>query len=216
MLSDCEVADLLQAQYDGRQEVFDYSNTLGVVSYSIKHYPDFELLLFEGSHNVPDWFSNFQASLIRVNGFGGVEQGFYEDIPAATADIQAHLVRSKPVRIGGHSRGAAHGHIAARQLILNGYSPALITRTLFGSPRPGDLDFAVGLAGSPCHSYRNYRSFDAQDIVCDVPLHFFLERYVHPEPQIKIDVAPMADDPWLILDRHHLFLYEKGKLCDTY
>ena len=84
-------------------------------------------------------------------------------------------------------------------------------RVVFGSPRPGDAEFASGLAESPCSAYLNYVSYWKQDKVCQVPFYFpLLWPYVHPGPYIYVKADALPDDKWLAFKWHHLFLYRQG------
>lgn len=200
----------LQLQYDNSMATFDYANRIGNVPIALKHFPDCDLVCFEGSRNLPDWYSNFKAWMIQVNGIGRVEKGFYDDTPATVADLKPRLQPGKPLVITGHSRGAGHTNVVTRELILDGYDPRMIYRVKFGEPRSGDAVYAEGFAGSPAVSLRNYGDPLDQDWVCDVPLHFMLTPYVPTEAPTMIDVPPAPDDEWGFLARHHLFLYEEA------
>lgn len=208
MLTDHELCNLLQEQYDGIAGVFDIAETLAGVTYGVKFYPDCTVVAFEGSHNLPDWISNFAAVMMQVPDFAGVEQGFYSGLPEVFTSVAPKVDKSKRVYVTGHSRGAAHAHIFAAIMIKQGYQVEVVA---FGSPRPGDAQLAAILAKAPNRSYRNYHDFDEQDYVCDVPFDITLVApFKHPGKQIVVDVAPHPDDPWLILSRHHLFLYAKA------
>lgn len=204
MLSDLDCANLCQAQYDG-VSIFDASSSIAGVDYSIKDYPDCTAVVFEGSHDIPDWISNFDAIMLDIPDFAGVERGFYQGLPNVLIKVLPLLSKEKPVYVTGHSRGAAHAHIFAAMLVKQGYK---VIVTVFGSPRPGDAKLAAILAPFPNRSYRNYADFDNQDFVCDVPFDItILAPFVHPYKQKVINIAPAPADPWGILARHHLFLY---------
>lgn len=206
-LTDLECAKKLQEQYDNVAG-FDRVLRIKGVDVAIKKYLDCTLVAFEGSHNVHDWLSNFEACMIRAPGFGGVEMGFYDGIPETLKALDSDLDKSKPVYVTGHSRGAAHAHIFARALIIEGFVPSMVKRVVFGSPNPGDNILAGGLADSPVNSYRNYRNHLDQDFVCAVPEPVpVVAPYMHPGPRIIIDQPGLPNDPWLLLARHHLFLY---------
>lgn len=209
MLNDLQIALLLQSQYNG-EKVFDYENRIGEVSFAIKYYDACTVVLFEGSFNAADWFSNFQALMIDVPRIGRVEQGFYSSMPEAITDIMARLPGNKPVQIAGHSRGASHANVAASVLIDRGWAAGGIIRTTLAPARAGNSDFVKSLAGSPGTAYRNRKDEFNQDVVCCVPLHFLLEPYVDVDEWTNIDVPPAADDPWWVLGRHHIALYIAG------
>ena len=208
MLTDFELALLLQQQYDAVQGIFDFAERIDEVSFGVKHYPDCTVIAFEGSYNIPDWFSNFDAVMIRPPGLGGVEQGFYDGLPEALAAISPMLSGKVPVYVAGHSRGAAHAHIFGAMLINAGYTVEVV---VFGSPRPGDAALAHILQKAPNRSYRNYHDWDLQDWVTDVPLDVtIISPYVHPVKQIAIDVVPPDPDSWGVLKMHHIQNYIKA------
>jgi hypothetical protein len=205
MLVDLDLANLCQAMYDGR-DTFDVDQHTSGVDWAIKSYFDCTAIVFEGSHDLPDWVSNIEFEMIQVPDFAGVEKGFYDGLPDVYAAAERYLPKDKTVYVTGHSRGAAHAQIFTAMLIKGGYRTVTVT---FGSPRPGDKDLANILIASTNRSYRNFHTFDEQDFVCDVPLcHPF--GYVRPGVDLIVDVAPSPDDPWLLLSRHHLGLYIEG------
>jgi len=209
-LTDSQLADLVQAQYDYIPHIFDSIGIVSGVDYALKSYPDCTVISFEGSHDIPDWESNFRFNMIRVSGIGGVEEGFYQGLLAVYQSRGYNLPMDKPVYCIGHSRGAAHAHIFAAILIQAGYKPENVIRVVWGSPKPGDASLTASLARSPCRSYRNYHDALKQDFVCVVPEPLPDMPFEHPGPYILIDEAPPEPDPWLLLARHHFYLYQKG------
>jgi len=206
-ISDLDCANLCLSQYNG-EDIFDRTFCVGGDVVSVKNYPDCTAVIHEGSHDAPNWINNFDAVMQQIDDFGGVEQGFYVNLPAMMVSLQPLLDKSKPIYVVGHSRGAARAHICGAMLIKRGYNVEVVT---FGSPRPGDAVLSAVLASAPNRSYFNYHSIDEQDYVCDVPLDLTLvSPFVHPAARIKIDVAPEPGDPWLLLARHHVQLYIKG------
>lgn len=207
MLTDLELANLCQAQYDG-DSVFNYTFSTAGVDYSIACFPTCTAIVFEGSHDLPDWVSNFEALMQQVSDFGGVERGFYSGLPQAFAQARPLIPLDLPVYVTGHSRGAAHAQIFGAMLIIALYNVEIV---VFGSPRPGDANLAAIINKIPNRSYRNFNGFDTQDFVTDVPLDLTLiAPFVHPSPQILIDVVPPDPDPWGLFKMHHLSAYIKG------
>lgn len=205
MLTDLQIATFLQSQYDGA-DVFDYANRIGVVSVAVKHFPDCTGVFFEGSYNFPDWVSNFKANMIQVDGLGGVEFGFHENITETLGDILSMIPKDKPVFVGGHSRGSAHADIFGALLINLGYQ---VTVVVFGSPRPGDHNLAAILTRGTHRAYKN-----RHDPVTNVPEPLFLPYwpYIHPTPFIMMNQKPSAGifDTWGPLADHHFYLYLQG------
>ena len=209
MLDDLQIAQLLAQQYDGTL-VSDYAARIGEVSFAVKRYSDCTAVLFEGSFNIPDWWSNLQALMVTVPRIGRIDQGFNDDMAETIADIIPRLQPGLPTYIGGHSRGAAHTNVAAAYLIDQGWDRKSIIRTTIAPPRTGNADFAKFLQGSPGTAYRNYHNEVEQDFVVCVPIHFKLEPYVAVDPWTVIYEAPALLDPWLLLRFHHLNLYQAG------
>ena len=206
MITDRQCAQLCIDQYNGGTG-FDGQYGQGGDFCSLKYYPDCTAVVHEGSHNMPNWINNFDAIMMQTS-VGGVEAGFYINLPQILAALISSIPTNKPVVITGHSRGAARAHIFAAMLIKQGYTVEVVT---FGSPRPGDAALAAILANAPNRSYYNFGHIDDQDYVCDCPLDLELvEPFVHPAGRIQIDIPPQPNDPWLLLARHHIELYYEG------
>lgn len=207
MLTALQSALDCKALYDG-DRIFDYAARINEVSFAIKHYPDCEEIVCEGSFNIPDWWSNFKAIMVRVPNIGGVEFGFWTGIMDTATDISNRIDKTKPVRLTGHSRGAAHARMLAVVMHGMGYDVNLLT---FESPHAGDHAFESLVDKFPNVTYRNYQAFDAQDFVCTVP--FFDPwsgcKYQSPRSEIIFNEPPAPNDPWFVLARHHIDLNVK-------
>lgn len=210
MITDKELAALVAAQYAGDAASFDHTFSTVGVDYAIKFCPGFTVVCFEGSHDIPDWERDFTFDMVNVPNIGGVERGFHQGLPEVAKQAIPLLPASQPIYVIGHSLGAAEAHIFARYLIVAGYPPESVIRVVWGSPHPGNDIFTTGLVGSPCRSYRNYRSALEQDFVCLVPERLPGLRYEHPGDYVMIDIPAAPHDPWLLLARHHFFLYQQG------
>lgn len=208
-LSDLDCANLCQDLYNGKSDSFDKICHTAGVDYAIKLYDDCAAVVFEGSHNIPDWLSNMETRMIHPENLKcGVEDGFYDGMEETLGASTPYLPKDLLIYVTGHSRGGAHAEIFAAQLILLGYAVKIV---VFGCPLVGDEDFCKIISGVDIHSYRNYRNVLEQDFVCTVPEHIpLIAEFQRPHGQIIIDVAPLPDDPWLLLSRHHLFLYIEG------
>lgn len=208
MLTDYELANLCQSQYDGVQGVFDhdFTNEQGD-RYCIKYYDDCSVVAHEGSHDFLNWFNNARFVMEENPVLGGVDIGFDIGVGPQTAQATPLLPKDKVVYVIGHSRAGPRAYLMAARLIKLGYQVIIVT---FASPRPGDSKLAAIInTAKEVRSYRNYHDFDQQDFVCDVPLpHPF--GYVHPVQPIIIDAPPSPGDSWGILARHHLFLYTQA------
>jgi Lipase (class 3) len=203
MLTDLDCANLCQAQYDG-DDIFDHVsvNAQGDC-YSIKYYSDCTAVVDEGSHDLLNWINNAKFIMKQIPGFAGVDEGFDIGVPETTAAMLPLIPKDKPVFFSGHSRAGPRALLRAARFIKQGYT---VFSTVFASPRPGDAALAAILSSATIRSYRNYRSFDDQDFICDVPTPYPFG-YVHPVQPILIDVAPQPNDEWGIFARHHLSLY---------
>lgn len=210
MLSDLQIALLLQSQYDG-EAIFDYQNTIEGVTFAIKLYDDCTVVLFEGSHDAPDWEHDFEAIMVypdELNG-AGVHAGFWEGLPAAFDVILPYLSKDKLTVLAGHSLGAGRVNLAAGLLLGKEYDRLELVK--FASPRSNDKRLSDSIALFPLRSYWNYHNEDHHDFICDVPIAIpeILE-YDTTEPKKLIDSPPGAEDNWGVFAWHHLFLYIEG------
>ncbi len=211
MLSDLNICDLLQNQYDGAQGVFDYQDTIEGVTFAVKVYPDCVAVLHEGSHDEPDVEHDFEAEIIyppELNGVG-VHAGGWSGLIAAYAEILPYLPKDKLIYLCGHSLGALRVNLAACLLLHHGYT--MVERVKFAPPRSNDQALAAMINKYPVRAYENYHSVLDRDFVCAVPRRILPAfPYDVDEPRILIDVPARAGDNWLFLKRHHLFLYREG------
>lgn len=210
MPTDLQIALLLQSQYNG-ETIFDYQDTVSEVTFAVKCYPDCNVVLFEGSHNAPDWEHDFEALMIHPIELKGaaVHSGFWEGLREAFVKILPYLAKDKLTILCGHSLGAGRVNLAAGLLLH--YQFYNVRRVKFASPRSNDKYLAKLLVESPLTSYINYHDEEHHDFVCDVPRCIpIIADYDTREPKILIDVPPQADDTWGFLAWHHLFLYIEG------
>lgn len=209
MVTDFDIAVLIQAQYDNRVDSFDiFMHTAGI-DWAIKTFDDCTALFFEGSHVLPDFVRDFDFPMEWVPAIGGVHGGFYDGLPAAMEAIIPHLPAMKTIKICGHSLGAGEAHIMTAMLAHRGYH--MLETITFGSPLPGDRFLADSLAPYPNRSYWNYRDFFNHDIVGSVPPYMPpIEGFVIPRDRILIDIPPPILDPWGLVAWHHFELYVKG------
>lgn len=207
MLTDLDCANLCQALYDGIA-VFDKVETLAGVSYSVKEYDDCLAIVFEGSHDMPDWLHDFQAIMIRppsLNGIG-VHQGFYNGLETV---LSALIPTLKPIIITGHSLGAGRAPIFAAMLLEKGAPVKKLV--LFGAPNPGDMNLVKRLYTTEINSYWNYSDGFSHDIVCDVPCEIYpLLPYTPVRQRIQITVRPDPADAWGFMGWHHMHYYQQG------
>lgn len=205
MLTDLDLCDLCQAQYDNAP--FDHDIIKDGDRCSIKYYLDCSVIVHEGSHDFLNWFNNVRFVMTLATDINcGVDEGFDINIGEMTSQALPLIPKDKPVYFTGHSRGAPRAQLMAARFIKQGYDVRIV---VFASPRPGDSILGKLLASVPHTQYRNYHGFLDQDFVCDAPAPYPFG-YVHPIEPIIIDVAPPPNDEWGVLARHHLFLYREG------
>lgn len=204
MPTDLEIALLLESQYNREQGIFDHDFSIEGDRCCIKYYPDCTVIAHEGSKDFLQWFNNAKFVMVQIPDFAGVDEGFDINIDAMTVEALPLIPKDKMVILAGHSRGAPRAFLMAARLIKQGYN---ITVVALASPRPGDAALTAILSKATIRSYRNYRDFDHQDVICDVPFPFPF-KYVHPDPNpITFDIPPDPNDPTGELGRHHIQHY---------
>ena len=194
MVSDYDIALLLQKLYDGVQGVFDQTSCINDVSFALKHFEDFDVIAFEGSHNLPDWERDFHADMVEIDGLGGVHSGFYEGLSRVLQFVLPSISNKKLLKICGHSLGGGESHIFTGMSVLSGFTK--LETITFGSPLPGDKTLSDLIAPFPNRSYWNYNNGFEHDLVGSVPVWLPDEPYVFPRPRIKFWSAPTTNNPW--------------------
>ena len=190
MLSDLDIALLLQQQYDNTPDVFDLTIDVSGVYCSVKHYPDLAVVCFRGSATPLDFWRDFQGLMINDAELGGVEQGFITGLRDIEAHLETVIPTGKPAIIAGHSLGAARAVLFAGLWIE--YNQPVHSIVTFGTPRPGSKSLQRILSGISIHSYCN-----GEDPVCKVPFDIpLLEPYCEPAPFIMLNEPPVSNDPW--------------------
>jgi predicted lipase len=107
------------------------------------------IIAFRGSDSPEDWFEDFKAYQVKVDGLPGmVEQGFYDCWSELLNTINDWFITSsvrlnKPIWITGHSLGGAVATIASFILRERTYPIAGIYT--FGSPAVGDETFSKAM-----------------------------------------------------------------------
>lgn len=208
MLSDLAILRNLQSLYNGDASKFDYISTTNGDSFAILSTPDAIHIMNEGSHDLLNWWYNFQAIMIHppeLKG-AGVEQGMWINILRilATIESQSPLPKDKPIFIEGHSRGAGEADAMMLLLACRGYT--LLNQVSFGRPNSVDAKGAEILAPFPNRSYWNYHNWLHHDPVGNNPPHLaFPFTQSSNRSKYIVDVAPAEDDRWGdLLGWHHL------------
>jgi predicted lipase len=174
------------------------------VCWAIKRLDGFDVVVFRGSVTRQDWLRDVQA-LATPSRIGHVHSGFYSGMEHMWGDLKPML--SQPAIITGHSLGAARAAVLTALMTVDGVPPAV--RVVFGEPKPGLLDFAKVITGTPGRSYRN-GDRTHHDLITDVPFSLPPAQYVHPTPIISVCCRPdggkFADLG--VFAWHHIRLYQ--------
>lgn len=163
--------------------------------FGIKKLPDGSTVIaLEGSHDLQDWWHNFDILPETDSELGIVNKGMMVGIRMALALIIPYLDKSKKVYVTGHSRGASQALYIGALLILRGYDvvtgafePA---RTMHNS----DTKLADIYKGKQILITRN-----GDDPVTEEP-----SNYLHPAEVTAIMCAPVNLDPELEMKWHHV------------
>lgn len=123
--------------------------------------PECAVLVFRGSHELDNWFTNFNTWAVAWPEGGRVHQGFKKSFDQVWDSVERCLrPLKKPIFYTGHSLGAALATLAAAK------RPPLALYT-FGSPRVGNTAFA-----SLFQTIRAYRVVNYRDWVTRLPFEF--------------------------------------------
>ncbi len=202
MLSDLQLCQLLQAQYDNTPDVFDVTIDVSGVYCSVKHFDDCSIIAFRGSTTPLDFWRDFEGLMVQDAALGGVEQGFLTGLRDVRAHLQTLAMRAQIII--GHSLGAARALLYAGLMKAN---KSLVSEVVvFGAPRPGGQKLKDILAPVIITSYKN----KGDPVTCvpfDLPP---FESYCEPRDFTMLDVPPDANDDWLDVAPHRLKYYQKG------
>ena len=127
------------------------------------------LLMFAGSHNIPDYLLDLLAfpAPATMDGIPGeVHSGFLDAwgfLQCRTLQLLGYPNAAKPITIIGHSLGSAIGTLCSGYLVNQGYK--VEKAYLLGSPRVGDIVFATWAASA----FSSLRVVNNYDVVPTVP-----------------------------------------------
>ncbi len=187
------------------------------------------VVVFRGSESPGDWFANFQTvydpgPLKNTKVHEGFQDALFPAVIAITNIIDTVRTSNQKIWFTGHSLGAAQCSLYAAMLIENGY-PVYGIYT-FGSPRPGNAEFADAL--NAVVSGPHWRVINDGDIVPHVPPEPF---YSHSGKRMILEknkrqasrtawrqvkrrmfdvLMDMTGRPWEIADNHVLDDPESG------
>ncbi len=154
------------------------------------------VVVFRGSDDLKDWFSNFQAvydpgPLKDTKAHEGFQDALFPTVISLTNLIDSADPKNKRIWVTGHSLGGALCSLYAGMLIEHGYKVYGIYT--YASPRPGNGAFESKLNDRVIGPH--YRVVNSGDIVPHLPPEPF---YSHPGKRIvlreesKVD----SDDSW--------------------
>jgi len=212
MLTDLEIAKLLQAQYDGKAQFIYQDDSLGV-----KKFPGYTVICNEGTHSMPDVLKDFEAEMIYPPALkgAGVHAGFWRGQPAAVQQFLPLLSPRELLVLCGHSKGAGVVNGQAGLFISLGFDARKIIRVKFASPNSNNDQLEDMLRNSPYRSYWNYKyNFPLfRDPVGVVPIKCSRIGFPYStsEQKIQLTKRPSLFDRWgPSVGWHHLSLYIKA------
>lgn len=154
---------------------------------------DFALLIFRGSSELGNWWTNFQFMPHEFSGGGRVHGGFSKAFYCIWTKIRPHLPEEKTLFYAGHSLGGVMALLASLEK-----TPAAVYT--FGAPRSGCIKFVSRLRHIPV-----FRVVNNCDIVTELPLGQWPLRYHHAgllayiQHDSKVAIAPSPQ--WVHEDR---------------
>lgn len=185
MLSDLQLAEYLQSQYNG--ELSNVPNAK--VDFAILPDEDAIYLLFEGSHDIKDAMADLEA-IMTVCAFGRVHNGAWQGL---SESLPKTLPKDKFIVCSGHSLGAMRAQLAFRELYRLGYQD--IKCISFECPRFGDRE-AINYGIGENRTYQNYNNLFEHDAFTMIPLHVPLEPYAEVPNCKRFWSAPTKDNEW--------------------
>lgn len=200
------LANDIYTRADGWTHYYDAGTDHGVC-FAVQDNGLYLDIIFRGSKTTQDWFRDFKARPVEHPVLGGVEEGFFEGLPDAVAELAAILRGAKlagqKVRITGHSLGAARALLFAALLMAGGFVPDFVAA--FAPPKPGFHKLAVVL--SPIQDLYCFRN--GIDPVPLVPPALPDAPYEQPRSLDLVRCAPAGMFPDLFA-WHSCALYQKA------
>ena len=203
--TDIDLVNLCAAIYqDGSAwDYLDQGRDDGVY-WALKRLDGCDVVVFRGSRTDQDWWRDIRFFPIPTR-IGTVHHGFFEGIEKMWSELRSML--TQPVKITGHSLGAARAGNLCGLMIADGMPP--IRRVVFGEPKIGWPDFCQLVAQIPAGTYCNRDAY-GHDEVTDVPFDFpHCLDFGRPTPLIDVTDPPSLIervDP--LFDYHHIQHYQ--------
>lgn len=189
MLSDYQLALLLQEQYDGKIPV----TTVSEVAYSRIDDTNGITILFRGTSDLEDAKRDLDTGMVE-SGFGLVHAGAHSGLRDIFIAEQPTLPIDAYILLIGHSLGAMEAADFACILYMAGYRN--IEVVTFESPRWGDQQAMQYFSQIKNRSYRNYKDMWVHDFFTTIPVWLPTLPF-HPVPNChQFWSAPTSLNEW--------------------
>lgn len=166
---------------------------------------------FRGTIDLPEWIDDFDfVSAPTVSNIGEVHAGFLVGMPEAWSVIKSKRRPDKPLRLYGHSLGAARASVCAKLAILDGDIPD--ARVVCGEPYTGFASFwngmdVIRLRASLCNGDEY-----GHDLICEIPFPIPPKwPWVRGMPLLHVSASPDPDEHSMFR-YHHITLYDEAAL----
>lgn len=167
------------------------------------------LLAFRGTHELKDWMTDINITLVGGPG-GRVHEGFLMGLSLVWSQIITFICNERKGRalwVTGHSLGASLATLAVAKLRLERDEPVNGLYT-FGQPRTGDRDFAKNFNADFCA--QTFRYVNNNDIVARVPFRAMNYSHVGSFRYFDVNGNQRDDISWWDKLADHL----KGSIND--
>jgi hypothetical protein len=191
MITPVQAVTLAKAIYNPGPSDFDWHGGCGFVTLGVRHLPDCDVVVPEGSITTLDWFrdalSEAGAAIPGFEALGPIPFGFALKLPEAHRDLEPLLRPGIPTVYSGHSLGAVTAILLAGMHVLAGGNLGGVFA--FEPPRAGTALLTKLLAPYPL-----YLTINGMDPVPHLPT----PPWERPREAVRLDAAPagiLAYDP---------------------
>jgi hypothetical protein len=185
------------------------------VCWAMKRVNGINVIVFQGTADIAGIMRDLDAIASPFNDgeIGPVHPGAYHAAKAAFEKASSLGFTSQPYIVTGHSLGAMEATLFAA--IGAKRETPILSRVVFGEPKPGFKQLSDILKNVPGRSYVNMSqssegAWPHYDAFTSVPATIWPEEYTHPTQLIPVCAVPPDDDPWRFLGWHHMKLYLKA------